>query len=64
MKLYNELVRKDLLVIEKYREIHSKDLLDANKQLREWINNLREECPNADDMEVMFKFLKDEYSIA
>lgn len=55
---YNQLVELDLISINKYSETKDFRYLQINKQLRQWIRNIRIKCPPQEELELITNILK------
>ncbi|MCA9749283.1 MAG: hypothetical protein KC414_09260 [Romboutsia sp.] len=62
MNMYEELKNIDLVIIKILKENKDSILIQANKQLRKWINNLNIKCPNEYEINVIKEYINNEYS--
>ncbi len=62
---YNNLKELNLKVLEMIRSRFNNDnnfLSKTNKQLRSWIKELSKECPPEEELQVISKYIEDEYT--
>lgn len=59
---YIELLNLDLKVVEILRKHKDELLKETSVKLREWIRNLKRECPDENELQVITEFIENEYT--
>ena len=60
--MYNELLELDLKAIELLKDHSDSILTQMSAQLRTWIRNLKNECPESNELEIITEYINNEYS--
>lgn len=59
--LYTELSNLDLQILDLFKVTKDTSLIQVNKTLRNWINNLSNECPPSEDLKIIREYIEYEY---
>lgn len=59
--LYTELANLDLKTVDIYKKNKDIHVKEVNTILRAWIRDLKNQCPPSDELNIVRKFIEDEY---